>query len=207
MNWSQASFLASASEPSQFPSHHRYEIALAGRSNVGKSSLINRLVQRRQLAAVSQAPGRTRTLNFYAVGDELCLVDLPGYGYARVSQQERQRWKALIETYLTRRRQLVGVILVVDVRHAPTELDHMMARWLRETGLPALVAATKADKIARGRWQGRSQQLARELGLPVILFSAETGVGQDHLRQWIELVLTDAALSRTRPSPEPEPAS
>lgn len=207
MNWQQASFITSAAEVSQFPRHRRHEIALVGRSNVGKSSLINRLLQRRQLAQVSQAPGRTRTLNFYAVGEELCLVDLPGYGYARVSQQERQRWKSLIETYLTRREQLVGIIQVVDIRHAPSESDQTMARFLRDLGLPALVVATKADKIARGRWQGRSQQLARELGLPVILFSAETGVGQDALRQWIQSVVANVLSPPEPDSPSPQPTS
>lgn len=192
MNWNQASFVTSAARPHQFPNHHRREIALAGRSNVGKSSLINRLLGRKKLAAVGQQPGRTRTLNFYSVGSQLCLVDLPGYGYAKVSKQEREKWNKVIEAYISGRDHLIGVMQVIDIRHSPSETDQMMAEWLRQLGLAAVAVATKADKLARGRWRGHVDTLAKQLGMPVLLFSAQTGEGRQELRTWIRAVLDDA---------------
>lgn len=187
-SWQDAYLMVSAAAASQFPRHERAEIALAGRSNVGKSSLINRLAGRKNLARTSQTPGKTRTLNFYAIDERLCLVDLPGYGFARVPKSERMRWGKLIDEYLTTREQLVGVIQVVDVRHPPSELDVMMADWLRQRGLPAIVVATKADKIARGRWKGRADAIQRDLEMPVILFSAVTGEGAQAVHRWIASV-------------------
>lgn len=187
-SWQDAYLMVSAAAASQFPRHERAEIALAGRSNVGKSSLINRLAGRKNLARTSQTPGKTRTLNFYAIDERLCLVDLPGYGFARVPKSERMRWGKLIDEYLTTREQLVGVIQVVDVRHPPSELDVLMADWLRQRGLPAIVVATKADKIARGRWKGRADAIQRDLEMPVILFSAVTGEGAQAVHRWIASV-------------------
>lgn len=187
-SWQDAYLMVSAAAASQFPRHERAEIALAGRSNVGKSSLINRLAGRKNLARTSQTPGKTRTLNFYAIDERLCLVDLPGYGFARVPKSERMRWGKLIDEYLTTREQLVGVIQVVDVRHPPSELDVMMADWLRQRGLPAIVVVTKADKIARGRWKGRADAIQRDLEMPVILFSAVTGEGAQAVHRWIASV-------------------
>lgn len=184
-SWQNAYLMVSAAAASQFPKHDRAEIALAGRSNVGKSSLINRLAGRRNLARTSQTPGKTRTLNFYAVDERLCIVDLPGYGFARVAKTERLRWGKLIDEYLTTREQLVGVIQVVDVRHPPSELDVMMADWLKQRGVPAIVVATKVDKIARGRWKGRADAIQRDLAIPVILFSAVTGEGVQAVHRWI----------------------
>lgn len=189
-------FITSAATEQQFPDHPRWEIALAGRSNVGKSSLINCLAGRKDVARTSQTPGRTRTLNFYGIGHDACLVDMPGYGYAKVSQRERERWARLIDAYLWNRRQLVGIIQVVDVRHPPSELDETMAAWIGERGLPAVAVATKADKIARGRWRGRGDAIGRTLGLPVIIFSAVTGTGVRELSAWIRDVLEGARASR-----------
>lgn len=195
MKGQEITFIASAATEDQFPDHRRWEIALAGRSNVGKSSLINCLAGRKEVARTSQTPGRTRTLNFYGIGHDACLVDMPGYGYAKVAQRERERWARVIETYLWNRRQLVGIIQVVDVRHAPTELDETMAAWIRERSLPAVAVATKADKIARGRWQGRADAISRGLGLPVIIFSAVTGTGVRELTAWIRDVFEAARSS------------
>lgn len=187
-SWQDAYLMVSAAAASQFPRHERAEIALAGRSNVGKSSLINRLAGRKNLARTSQTPGKTRTLNFYAIDERLCLVDLPGYGFARVPKSERMRWGKLIDEYLTTREQLVGVIQVVDVRHPPSELDVLMADWLKQRGLPAVVVATKVDKIARGRWKGRADAIQRDLEMPVMLFSAVTGEGAQAVHRWIASV-------------------
>ncbi len=163
------------------------EIALAGRSNVGKSSLINCIAGRKKLALTSSTPGKTRTINYYLFDDAWFLVDLPGYGYAKVSQQERKRWGVLIERYLKSRPQLKGVIQVVDIRHEPTETDRLMSEWLRRYAVPFFVVATKADKIARGRRKTQTAAIQRELGLskPPLSFSSVTGEGKDELLQAI----------------------
>lgn len=165
------------------------QIAFAGRSNVGKSSLINRLLGRRSVARVSRTPGRTREINFFRINDEFVLADLPGYGYARISKERRAMWGPLIETYLGNTQALRGVVQLVDIRHEPTRDDRAMLEFLRSLGLPAVVVLTKADKLSRSGAAARHVELADELGLAeeqIIPFSAETGLGRDQLARAVE---------------------
>ncbi|NPV90173.1 MAG: YihA family ribosome biogenesis GTP-binding protein [Firmicutes bacterium] len=189
-----AEFVISAASPSQFPEEGFPELALVGRSNVGKSSLINRLVGRRSLAKTSSTPGKTRLLNFYRINNAWHWVDLPGYGYAQVSKSMRRDWQGLIEKYLRNRPQLRGVIQLVDIRHPPTENDRQMFEWLTHWGFPVVVVATKADKIARGRWPQHLKTVREGLNLspsfPLVLFSSEKGIGVEELGKLIEELLT-----------------
>lgn len=180
LNVHDAEFLTSAVNPQGYPAHDLPEVALVGRSNVGKSSLINTLVNRRKFARVSNQPGRTQTLNFYRV-QNICLVDLPGYGYARVSAGTLRQWQAMIEGYLTERPNLVGIIQVVDVRHPPTADDRQMNEWLRAMDMPYVLVATKADKISRGRHLQHAKVIRETLGVDPILFSAQTKQGRDQV--------------------------
>ena len=141
----------SAVSPSQYPEDGRPEFALVGRSNVGKSSLTNTLINRKNFARTSGQPGKTQTLNFYSVEDALYFVDVPGYGYAKVSKKKREAFGQMIETYISTRKQLRGVISLVDARHKPSQEDIMMYQWLAYYNIPVLLVATKADKIARGK--------------------------------------------------------
>lgn len=163
------------------------EIAVAGRSNVGKSSLINRLVGHRKLAEISSTPGKTRTLNFYSIDDEFYLVDLPGYGYAKVSQQERKAWRQLIESYVTQSRFLIGMILIVDSRHGITDLDREMIDWLARLQVPTLLIATKIDKLTRNQAVLNLREIeaeASQMGIAAVIgFSAKTGQGKDQIWQ------------------------
>ncbi|MGQ9823774.1 MAG: ribosome biogenesis GTP-binding protein YihA/YsxC [Desulfotomaculales bacterium] len=183
-------FFGAASVYEQCPAGQRPEVALAGRSNVGKSSLLNALAKRKKLAAVSKTPGRTRTINFYLVKNSYFLVDLPGYGYARVPGELKKSWSRLVEDYLHNRKQLRGILHLVDVRLTPGELDRQLAEWLRFSGLPAAVVATKADKISRGEGQRQLALIKEALRLPaevpLIRFSAVTGEGKKELWQIIE---------------------
>jgi GTP-binding protein len=160
------------------------EIAFAGRSNVGKSSLLNRLVRRRSLARVSRTPGRTQEINFFRVNDAFVLVDLPGYGYARVAKERRQSWRPLIGGYLTSSPALRGVVHLLDVRHDPTDDDRAMLEFLATLGTPTLVVITKIDKLSATDRPVRVEELRLALGLDptqVIAFSATTGAGRDEL--------------------------
>jgi GTP-binding protein len=185
MNVTRAEFVASAVKPDQYPHDGLPEIALAGRSNVGKSSLINRLINRKNLARTSSQPGKTQTLNYYRINDRLFFVDLPGYGYAKVAKSVKERWGRMIESYLLKREQLKLVLHVVDLRHPPTKDDVAMYDWLAHYGLPVVVVATKADKISRGHWPKHAKIVRETLDLrdahPLVLFSAETGQGKDEL--------------------------
>lgn len=154
-----------AARPEQYPAPDRPEIALAGRSNVGKSSLINALFNRRRLAYVSGSPGKTRTLNFYNIDDAFRIVDLPGYGYAKVPKAMSKSFAPMIETYLQNRPTLIGVVQLVDIRHRPTKDDIQMYEWLRHYGLSGIVVATKADKISRNEQQQRIAEIRRTLDL------------------------------------------
>lgn len=168
------------------------EVAFAGRSNVGKSSLLNLLLRRRKFARVSNTPGRTREINFFEVNHEFLLVDLPGYGYARVSKERRDEWRPLIEGYLTQAVNLKGVVLLLDIRRDPTTEDRQMLDFLAEVGIPTLIAITKADKLTRQAAAQRVTQLAAVLELDeeqIVTVSAHTGAGRDELaRAMVELL-------------------
>lgn len=160
------------------------EVAFAGRSNVGKSSLLNALVRRRAIARVSRTPGRTREINFFDVNGEFVLADLPGYGYARVSKAAHATWQPLIEAYLRHTEMLRGLVLLLDVRREPTNDDRQMLAFLAERGLPVLVAVTKIDKLTAGAAAQRVEAITTALGLDpeqVVPFSATTGEGRDDL--------------------------
>lgn len=162
------------------------EVAFAGRSNVGKSSLLNRLVRRKAFARVSNTPGRTRELNFFLVNKTFVLVDLPGYGYARVSKAKRAEWRPLIEGYLRSSAALRGIVQLLDVRHAPTDDDRQLFDMLADIGVPTIVAVTKTDKLSTPRVRARVHELALELELgedQMIPFSAVTGEGRDELAE------------------------
>lgn len=190
MEVNHVELVMSAVAPSQYPTTGYPEIALVGRSNVGKSSLTNVLINRSAYARTSSQPGKTQTLNFYNVEDQLYFVDVPGYGYAKVSKAEREKWGQMIETYLTQREQLKGVVSLVDARHAPTADDIQMYKWLAYYDLPTLIVATKSDKIARGKWNQAINQIQKSMALQdthnVIMFSAPKKIGKDAVWQWIE---------------------
>ena len=185
----EADIFGIAVKPEQYPSGGLPEIALAGRSNVGKSSMINAFLGRKNLARTSSTPGKTQTLNFYQVNGSWFFVDLPGYGYARASKEDRNRWEKFIEAYLSKRKELAGVIQLVDFRHPPMESDQMMMEWLKHYGFPVLVLGTKADKISRGQWAKHVRQLREGLELPeqtpAVVFSSVTGQGRDELGAWL----------------------
>src|SRR5438477_4721056 len=164
------------------------EIAFAGRSNVGKSSLLNTLVRRRSFARVSRTPGRTREINFFRINNGFVLVDLPGYGYARVSKERKAEWKPLIQSYLRRTTQLRGLVLLLDIRRDPSEDDRAMLDFLAETEVPTIVALTKPDKLSKAAARERVAELAETLGLSneqVIPFSAHSGEGRVELLEAI----------------------
>ena len=172
------------------------EIAFAGRSNVGKSSLINSLVRRKKLARVSNTPGRTREINFFKVNDAFVLADLPGYGYARISKEAKAAWRPLIEGYLSTSPALRGIVQLLDIRHDPTEEDEQMLDFLADLGAPTIVVLTKTDKLRPREAAERAAAIGSGLGLPddqVIRFSARTGEGRDELAQAV------VELSQTEP--------
>ena len=176
MKVTSATFVGAASEPGRFPAPSHPEVAFAGRSNVGKSSAINRLVSRRGLARTSSTPGRTQQLNFFGINDLLVLVDLPGYGYAKVSHAARDAWRPLVESYLGTRGVLAGVILIVDVRRGLEDEEHQLLTFLAALAIPALVIATKIDKLNRGA-QAKALKALAVGAVPVVPFSAVTGEG------------------------------
>jgi GTP-binding protein len=175
-----ARFITSAADSTQYPRHHYPEIAFAGRSNVGKSSLINALLGQKKLVKTSSTPGRTQTLNFFLVNDDLCFVDLPGYGYAKVPASIRKRWGPMINDYLVQRKNLIGVILILDARRVPGNGDLDMLRRLYEYRIPVLPVATKIDKLSRNARAKSVKIIASSLGEgePPILFSSVTGEGR-----------------------------
>jgi GTP-binding protein len=189
MSSAGAEFLTAAARPAEFPRPGPPEVAFLGRSNVGKSSLINRLVNRKALARTSATPGKTRLLHWYRVtrdGVETWLVDLPGYGFARVSRQERAGWRALVESYLGSRPTLRLAVLLQDLRRDVSEDETLLLAWLAERGVPALVALTKCDKLKPMRRAERVRALTAALALPrerVLATSAESGLGIPELRR------------------------
>ncbi|MGR8824528.1 ribosome biogenesis GTP-binding protein YihA/YsxC [Leuconostoc mesenteroides] len=181
----------SAVSAAQYPTDGKPEIALVGRSNVGKSSLTNTLIQRKNFARTSSQPGKTQTLNFYDVEDKLYFVDVPGYGYAKVSKAQREAFGVMIEEYITSRKQLRGVISLVDARHEPSEDDISMYEWLHYYNIPILVVATKSDKISRGKFNKAESVIKKALGFDnedsdFQFFSSETKYGKDEVWHWIE---------------------
>ena len=177
------------------------EIAFAGRSNVGKSSLLNRLVHRKKFARVSNTPGRTREINFFRVNGRFVLVDLPGYGYARISKERRAEWRPLIESYLSGSRELRGIVQLLDARHDPTVDDRRMLDFLSELGVPTIVVLTKIDKLVPAQRAKRLAALAAELALEddqLIAFSAVTGEGRNELAEAIESLLNEPSWKDVR---------
>lgn len=181
-----ARFVASASTPASFPRDQRPEIAFLGRSNVGKSSLLNALLNKKGLARTSSTPGRTQALNFFLIDEAFYFTDLPGYGYARVAKTARAAWGQLVENYLAQRRQLVLSILIVDSRHEPSPLDLQMKNWLQHFGLPFLVVSTKIDKLSAQEQRVSLQRIRKTLATDrVVPFSALTREGLKEL--WNEI--------------------
>lgn len=195
MKVKSAVHLITAVRPSQYPEADKPEVAFAGRSNVGKSSMINSLANRKRLAYVGATPGKTRQLNFFCINDEVRLVDLPGYGYAKVSKNERKSWGTLANTYLHGRKNLRLVILLVDIRHKPTDQDLEMTEWLRESGIPFALCAVKSDKIPKGKYQKHVMQILNTLDLPgetpMVIFSSTKKEGVDELWEIIEYHCSD----------------
>ena len=183
MKVTQAEIVMSAVKPEQYPTDGFPEFALAGRSNVGKSSFINKMINRKGLARTSSKPGKTQTLNFYKLNEAIFFVDVPGYGYAKVSKTEREAWGKMIETYITTREPLRAMLLIIDLRHKPSADDVMMYDFLKHYEIPTIVIATKADKIPKGKWQKHLKVVRDTLDLAkgdeIILFSSETGLGKD----------------------------
>ena len=184
MNFNNVEFLISAARPVDFPSNRLPEIAFAGKSNVGKSSVINRILNRKNFARVGDKPGKTIHVNYFTIDKTCYFVDLPGYGYAKVSQAEKDRWGKLMEDYFAAGRIDLGV-LIVDARHAPTNNDITMARWFLDCDCPFVVVANKLDKLKKSEIIPNLQTIREDLELPeecpVIPFSAEKGTGKDDL--------------------------
>jgi GTP-binding protein len=190
MKVTSSEIIISAVKPDQYPETEIPEFALAGRSNVGKSSFINKMLNRKGLARISSKPGKTQTLNFYLINEILHFVDVPGYGYAKVSKKEREAWGKMIETYITTREQLKAVVLIVDLRHPPSTDDTVMYDFLKHYEIPCIVIATKADKIPKGKWQKHLKVTKETLDLDpndkIVLFSSETGLGKDEAWKILE---------------------
>ncbi|MBI2372014.1 MAG: YihA family ribosome biogenesis GTP-binding protein [Deltaproteobacteria bacterium] len=203
MRVTQVEFLTSARDPAGYPRPSLPEVAMAGRSNVGKSSLINALLGRRQVARVSRTPGKTRLINFFKVDDRFVLVDLPGYGYARVSRAEREAWRPMVEAYLTSREVLRGVVAILDCRHLPTEADRSLLDWLGAVRIPTVVALTKSDKLSVNERRRQSLAIAQALGRApetLVLFSAVTGDGREPLWRRVQTLLAAPPPNSSRPT-------
>lgn len=190
MEIKQSEFVISAVVPNQYPQDNRVEIAFVGRSNVGKSSLINTLVNRRKLVKVSGTPGKTRLVNFFIINNEFYFVDLPGYGYAKVSKSEKESWGKVIERYLTGREQLKKVILLVDCRHKPTEDDIIMYKWIKHYNYDAIIVATKIDKLKKAELRKNLKVIRETFELSdeeeVLTFSSLKKLGKEELLNAIE---------------------
>jgi GTP-binding protein len=188
MKIQNAEFITSVYPKDNYPPSNYPEVAFAGRSNVGKSSLINTLVNRKGLARTSSSPGKTQSINFYLINGSFCLVDLPGYGYAKVPQAVRKKWSPLIEDYCRKRKNLCGVVVIIDARVGPTPLDISLTRWLRDLSLIALFTMTKCDKLSKNKITQALHQTASALSIDpqqIVSFSAQTGDGKKRLWQKI----------------------
>jgi GTP-binding protein len=189
MNLNNVEFIKSAARPSDFIRDGLAQIVFAGKSNVGKSSVINRLLNRKNFARVGGSPGKTVHVNYFLIDKKLYFVDLPGYGYAKVSKQERDRWGNLMESFFAEQELISLGILIVDARHKPTGDDITMMNWFKETGRPVIVAANKADKVKKSQIDGSVKTICGALGVDeadVILFSAEKGTNREALLGAIE---------------------
>lgn len=188
MNLQKVEFLISAASPKDFPKNRMPEIAFAGKSNVGKSSVINRLLQRKNFARVGERPGKTIHVNYFTVDSKCYFVDLPGYGFAKVSESEKARWGKLMEDYFAAGRINLGV-MIVDYRHPPTNNDITMARWFIDSGCPFVVVANKMDKLKKSELEPNLKTIREDLelpeGTPIIPFSAEKGNGREDLLRMI----------------------
>ena len=188
MNFQKVEFLISAAAPKDFPKNRLPEIAFAGKSNVGKSSVINRVLQRKNFARVGEKPGKTIHVNYFTVDSKCYIVDLPGYGFAKVSAQEKARWGKLMEDYFAANRINLGV-MIVDYRHPPTNNDITMAQWFLQSGCPFVVVANKMDKLKKSELEPNLKCIREDLELPdevpVIPFSAEKGNGREELVKYI----------------------
>ncbi|MDO3410204.1 ribosome biogenesis GTP-binding protein YihA/YsxC [Saccharibacillus sp. CPCC 101409] len=193
MNVTSSEFKISAVGPAQYPEDGLPEFALAGRSNVGKSSLINRLLRRKNLARTSSVPGKTQHMNYYLINEKMYFVDFPGYGFAKVSKQQREAWGQMIERYLLERETLKLVIQVIDLRHPPTKDDIAMYEWLSHYDRPICVVATKADKVPKTRRQKHAKIIRQELGMrpgqPFVMSSSEEDMGKEELWAIVESYL------------------
>lgn len=182
--------IMSAVRPEQYPPQGYPEFALAGRSNVGKSSFINKMIGRKSLARTSSKPGKTQTLNFYKIEEQLFFVDVPGYGYAKVSKSSRETWGKFIHQYMVEREHLRAVIQIVDLRHPPSADDCAMYDFLVNYNIPAIIVATKADKIPKGKWDKHLKIVRETLQMrsfdKLILFSSEKGIGMEEAWREIE---------------------
>jgi len=191
----KAELIAVAVKKNQYPEDNKKEIAFAGRSNVGKSSLLNLLVNRKNLARVSGSPGKTRTINFYEINDAFRIVDLPGYGYAKVSKSVTENWGEMIEGYLANRQNLLKVVQLVDIRHLPSAQDIQMYEWLKHYGFDGIVAATKSDKISRNEMAKNISEIRKTLGMSpedkVIPVSALKRTGYDKLMEELDRLLEE----------------
>lgn len=189
MEIKQAEFIISAVAAAQYPSDNRVEIAFVGRSNVGKSSLINTLTNRRKLVKVSGTPGKTRLVNFFLINNEFYFVDLPGYGYAKVSKVEKESWGKVIETYLTKREQLKKIVLLIDCRHKPSMDDINMYKWIKYYNYEAVVVATKIDKLTKNELQKNLKMIRETLELnpndKLLTFSSLKKMGKEELLEVI----------------------
>ncbi|KJS30600.1 MAG: GTP-binding protein [Desulfatitalea sp. BRH_c12] len=187
-----AEFITSAVKPAQYPPPENPEIAFAGRSNVGKSSLINTLVNRKRLVKTSSTPGRTQLINFFKVNDDLMLVDLPGYGYAKVPQSVKKQWGPMVETYLSNRASLKAVVLLMDLRRVPGVEEINFMGWLRHYSIAAIPVLTKADKLSKTEQIKQRRTIAETIGLPLestILFSAKTRLGKELIWEKMQIIL------------------
>ncbi len=179
--------------PKQYPQDELPEIAFAGRSNVGKSSFINSMINRANLARTSGKPGKTRTINFYIINENFRFVDLPGYGYAIASKTEKEKWGEIIERYLTDRKNLREVVLIVDIRHEPTDQDLMMYQWIKSFGYKGIVIATKADKISKGNYQKSIKIIKEKLEIKdtslIIPYSSDKKINKEKVWEVFENIL------------------
>lgn len=196
MKITSARFLLSASSVAECPPGSAPEIAVSGRSNVGKSSLLNSLVRQRALAKVSSTPGRTQLLNYFVVNERFHLVDLPGYGFAKAPATERNRWARMMQGYLRTRRQLTALVQLVDIRHEPSREDREMVAWLRTEAIPFCLVPTKSDKLSAAQCAKSVRAIVASLELPpeqpVIPYSSQTGAGRLDLLEWFEATIEAA---------------